>query len=338
MAAPGILHRFALKTERLIDRWRPARGQTILRIEPFIGYSKGKNVVVRGRVLANNPDTLPKRIAAMLGTPGAMLSNFLTDEVSGATVSVGSKRVHSDEEGYFNLEVGLDNPSSNKMLARLEDTDREFELPVAITSPKASIGVISDIDDTVMRTGAWQLARNLWTTFTSPAEDREVFSDTVKLIRRRVGEHGATFYVSSSPWNLHQYLLKVFERNDVPFGPLFLRDLGIDETKFIKSSHGTHKLDAIRTILEANPQLTFTLIGDTGQKDGQVYLAAIEDFPGRIDEVCLRGAGTLDDADRNVAEKIRQSGVRFFSAETFDRLLSDQKATESIPKPEPASI
>ncbi len=56
-----------------------------------------------------------------------------------------------------------------------------------------------DIDDTMMQTGAYSLARNLWTTFTGSALTRDVFPDAVALMTRLHDGMNPVFYVSSAP-------------------------------------------------------------------------------------------------------------------------------------------
>lgn len=315
------LARYAHFAESYFDRFRPKRGDGELLVEPYLGYSTLSGVVVRGRILEETTLNFLDQVIELSGTPGSMLSNFLTREVSGVEIQLAQYRTISDEEGYFSFEFPFQVDDLDSLNIRLPRTGDEFSMPVISRDPDASHAVISDIDDTVIETGAWQLIRNLWTTFTTPSEERVVFEDTVGLINNRMGNFNPVFYVSSSPWNLHQYLLEIFKRGNVPLGPIFLRDLGIDHDKFIKSSHGSHKGNAIDLILNANPDLTFTLIGDTGQQDGEVYLNAIEMHPGRIAEVCLRNAGELSDTDLLVAEKIKETGVSFFSGPTFDPVV-----------------
>ncbi len=96
------------------------------------------------------------------------------------------------------------------------------------------------------------------------------------------------FYVSSSPWNLYDLLTEFFDVQGLPVGPLFLRDLGLDETKLLKSAHADHKLAAIEDLVTTHASLPFVLMGDSGQHDPEIYAEAVERFPGRIRAVFLR--------------------------------------------------
>lgn len=250
-----------------------------------------------------------------------MARNFFTDEMAGVRVASGDVETVSDEEGYFDLTIPALPPGWHTAPLELPDHGVRVAAPVVVPAPEAQLGIISDIDDTILRTGAYWLPRNLWTTATTFISDRVVFEDTIDFIRQCQADINPVFFVSSSPWNLHTYLNTVFEANGVPKGPMFLRDLGISESQFIKSSHGSHKGSAIDSILAANPELDFMLIGDTGQHDAIVYHDAVGRHPGRIKRVVLRHAGRVDDADNEALEALRRSQVDVFTGKTLEPLI-----------------
>jgi phosphatidate phosphatase APP1 len=161
--------------------------------------------------------------------------------------------------------------------------------PVLVPDPRARWLVVSDIDDTVLKTGAYSLARNLWTSLTGNALTREVFPDAVRLLAR-LHEQGRNpvHYVSSSPWNLHDFLDRIFRRHGLVRGPMSLQDFGIAERSFVKASDRVHKGRAIDALMAAHPDLPAVLVGDTGQHDPQVYAAVAARWPGRVRLVLLR--------------------------------------------------
>jgi phosphatidate phosphatase APP1 len=250
-----------------------------------------------------------------------MANLFLTDEVAGVTVRGGGAEAQSDAEGYVTLLVARHAaPGWTDVPVAIAGQDGPATpFPVRVPAPDADWLVISDIDDTMIETGAHSLARNLWTTFTGSALTRRAHLDAKELMDAMVEEgRNPVFYVSSSPWNLHHFLEAVFARHDLPRGPMFLRDLGLTR-RGVGESHQTHKGAAIDAILAANPGLGAYLMGDSGQKDAQVYLAAVRRHPGRIAGVALRepapGAGH-DDASCMAA--IEAAGVPCFHAPSFE--------------------
>lgn len=318
------LARFAHRIETLVDRFRKQSKNLNPAIDFYLGYPTEAGVVVRGRILSIERERQQHGTASLFNNIRAMVRNFATDEIADVLVEADGRSTRTDEEGYFTLEVPKSAATDQEVPIYLPEFELSDLAPIMRISDQAEICIISDIDDTIMQTGAWRLSRNLWTTFSQSAAMRHVFPDTVALLDYLHNGRNPVFYVSSSPWNLHAYLTEVFRRNSVAAGPLFLRDLGITETQFIKSSHGSHKGGAIDTIIAANPNLDVVLIGDTGQHDAAVYLEAIERHGMRIRQVFLRVAGSLDEQDLAGAKRIRDSGVPCYVGSGFDEWLAEQ--------------
>ncbi|NNK16772.1 MAG: DUF2183 domain-containing protein, partial [Sulfitobacter sp.] len=87
-----------------------------------------------------------------------------------------------------------------------------------------------------------------------------------------------------------------------------------------------HKGSSIDTLLAANPDLNFVLVGDTGQHDAFVYHDAIKRHPGRIKAVVLREPGPGPDAEsRQVMSDIEEMGVQMLHGPTFDGFAAQLK-------------
>ena len=288
-------------------------------LDPYFGYATPEGVVLRGRVLSHLRRATPDAQQSKLANLRQMASLFITDEVQGVTVTAGGERALSDAEGYVRLVVPGDFDPGWATIDMAIEGQEAVPCHARIPPPDAAYMIVSDIDDTMIETGAHSLARNLWTTFTGSALTRQAHDDAVELMEAMAaGGRNPVFYVSSSPWNLHDFLEGLFAHEGVPRGPMFLRDLGITE-EGVGASHGTHKGRAIDAILAANPDLSAYLMGDSGQKDAIVYRDAIARHPGRIRGVALRepAPGVGDDDAAAIAE-IEAAGVPCFHAPSFD--------------------
>src|SRR5690606_21239182 len=104
------------------------------------------------------------------------------------------------------------------------------------------------------------------------------------------------FYVSSSPWNMYDLLHDFLDINDIPAGPLLLRDFGLLQNKFFGADHMSHKFKEIQNILLTYPHLNFVLIGDSGQEDAPIYREVIKEFPGRLICASIRDVNLEDRA------------------------------------------
>lgn len=293
------LARIAHPVERILDRVFLRSAPANVVIDPYLGYATEDEILLRGRVLTFLRRTTPSPQASWWVNLRQMAALFLTREVAERTVCCGDHTAVTDDEGYFTLHVPRGDAAPGWFSAEVSvDGGDTKTLEALVASSAAPFMVISDIDDTVLHTGAYSLLRNLWTSLTGNALTREIFPDAVALMKGFEDLNAPIYFVSSSPWNLHYFLLRIFDRHDLPKAPMFLRDLGISRTQFISGSHGDHKGAAIDALLAANPELPAVLVGDTGQHDPKVYLAATERHPHRIVRVILRepgkGAGRRD--------------------------------------------
>lgn len=323
MARLPLLHRMALRAERLVDRLF-TRKTTARVVDPYIGYATPDHLVLRGRVLSALRRTEPDATHNWWINLRQMVSLFATDEVAGVAVSAKGVTTRSDAEGYFTLTLprGATPPGWHDVPVTLEGFEDAALCPVLVPRPDARYLVISDIDDTMLDTGAYSLARNLWTSMTGNALTRRVFPDAVALMNQLSDEgRNPVFYVSSSPWNLHHFLDRIFHAAGLVRGPTFLRDLGVSETQLITGTHGDHKGRAIDTVLAAMPDLLVILMGDTGQHDAAVYRDAIARHPARIKAVILREPGPGPDTEARAAmEDIRATGTQLLHGPDFSGL------------------
>ena len=285
-------------------------------ISPYRGFGRGNELLVRGRVLL---DTRISRASAAEPLWRDLLNTyrrFRSDELAHANI-VATYRdavVESvtDDEGYFliRLQTDLVDPGWHEVALRLPDLDVSAVAHALVPSPDADFGVISDIDDTIVRTNATSLLA-MTRSIIRNAASRLPFEGIAELYRALHVDRNPIFYVSSGPWNLYELLHDFMDINGIPHGPMFLQDWGVDEQTLILDSHTNHKLEQIQTIVDYYPSLKFILIGDSGQHDPEIYLQVIRSHPGRILAAFIRDV-TPDLRDRAVAaiiEEAKSAGV-----------------------------
>ena len=168
----------------------------------------------------------------------------------------------------------------------------------------------------MVKTGATSLLRMARTTFLSNARTRVPFPGVAafyRALQKGAGESpfNPVFYVSSSPWNLHDLLTEFLTLQKIPIGPLMLRDWGMSAQESMPTGHAGHKLGAIRRILDLFPALPFILIGDSGQEDPEIYHRVVHDYPDRILAVYIRNVTPRPervDAIRRLADEVEKAG------------------------------
>ena len=299
-----VAHRWRKLKERIGWEGTP-------RIQPYAGYANTERAWFRGRVLTNPPTRAPQEDDSWWDNLLQTYQRLESDEVPGATVEIdfaGTRHaVVTDEEGYFHLQatVGKSPPTGSRPLwqaaaMRLVEVPRSDSAAVADASvvtaplmtpdPAARLGIISDIDDTILHTDVLNLKAMARHTFFHNARTRLPLAGVAELydaLQRHGGgskDGGASgdggdappnpiFYVSSSPWNLHDLLEDFLDLNEIPRGPLMLRDFGLH--LLTQRGHG-HKLTRAIEIMTAFPSLPFLLFGDSGQEDAELYAEAAE--------------------------------------------------------------
>lgn len=319
--------------------------QPSLVIVPYRSFGTGDTLRVRGRVLH---DKLPAA-AESEQSPWRNLRDALrrieSDEARGVllTVTCGahSAQAVTDDEGYFEVHLSPAPPVGNEdgwctvtLTAPAPDADAPLAQAVGevlIPPATARFGVISDIDDTILQTQATNLVRSAWVTLLQNAATRLPFPGVAALYRALQegvtgGDHNPIFYVSSSPWNLYDFLVEFMQVRGIPAGPIFLRDYGID--MLTQALSHDHKLDAMRRVLDAYPHLPFVLMGDSGQKDPELYTRLVEQYPGRVLAIYIRDVSgeQRDAAVDAMATAVRAQGVLLLRV--ADSLAATQSAVE----------
>lgn len=303
--AAGLEGRLDAAMARRADR---AGRRDPLVIHAYRGYGTSERIRLRGRVLED--EGIPaagERDSAWRNVLNT-LRRFESDEVPGARVRAriagATQEVVTDAEGYFDTWIAprealhadhLWHEASFELLApRYEGVPSPTAIGRALVPPvTAKLGIISDLDDTVVQTGATDPRALLRSVFLANARTRLPFPGVAALYRAlQTGaagsENNPLFYVSSSPWNLYDVLSEFLALREIPEGPILLRDWGLSERELLPTSHGSHKLEAIRGIMNLYPTLPFLLIGDSGQEDPEIYRAIVAHYPSRVVGIYIR--------------------------------------------------
>ena len=292
-------------------------------IAAYRGHGDARGVELLGRVLAETPQGGPREEDDWWDNLLSTYRRFESDEVPGVDVKLrfgtAETAVATGPEGYYSATIEPSTPLRDDCLwenaiASLADGTLATPQPVLQVPPDARIGVISDIDDTILHSGItdWKTAAQL--TFLHNARTRKPLQGVAKLYQAlQEGPGGGApkapiFYVSSSPWNLYDLLDDFMDLNAIPCGPVFLRDLGLDETKFIKSTGHGHKLERAAGLIERYPHLRWVLLGDSGQADAELYAEAARTFGNRISAIYIRDVDPLLDSplDKSVDAHIER--------------------------------
>jgi len=304
--------------------------QTV-KILPFIGFGNSEELFFLGRVLKDKGIGISKLEDSRWRNFKKMYKRFFTWEIPDVRIKAflqgKSETALTDSEGYFQVslkpesQIKLNTPWQEVHLELMDTVVKNQDTVqavnrVVIPGENARFGIISDIDDTIVPTGATRIFEMLKNTFLRNAHSRIPFpgvSEFYRALQQGASndEYNPVFYVSSSPWNLYGFLMEFMEINQIPLGPLMLRDLGLTKEHFISGSHNKHKLIQVERIFEIVKEIPFILIGDSGQHDPEIYLKVVKHFPERVKMIYIREAATGRKKALETGEKIRALGAGF---------------------------
>lgn len=284
-----------------------------LQIVTYRSYGTVNRLYVKGRVLEDKGILKSTEKDTVWNNLLSMYKRFESDEIRGAQLKMDfqgrSYLTTSDDEGYFTVNLLTEQPIAPEnmwyevdveLIDGISPTAQKVKSTANVLIPPADAeyGIISDIDDTVVKTSATNLLSMARNTFFHNAHTRLPFAGISEFYKSlQLGRNGRRnnpfFYVSSSPWNLYDLLVDFLDLNEIPEGPLLLRDFGLNENKK-SDSHMSHKFKEIKNILEAYPHLNFVLIGDSGQEDPKIYREVVSKYPRRILAIYIRDVQLAD--------------------------------------------
>lgn len=289
-------------------------------IDVFTTYSGEFHLYVRGRALEDQPLKLYEQ-QTFYQTLRNTWRAFTTDEIRNTpvkmTLSNGERfetktdsegyflfdiktkadlQDLADEKGYLPITISFDEDSSAFAKATLQQriSNNKFTGETLVPPSTTAYGVISDIDDTIMKTGVTSFLklRVAFNTFFKNFDKRSPFKDAAsfyQLLHRGPSgtDKNPMFYLSNSPWNLYRYLEKFVDFHGFPKGPILLRDFPTPWDRTPKKDR-PHKEHELINILKHYPDQKFILIGDAGEHDTIYYTNAATEYPDRIKAIYIR--------------------------------------------------
>lgn len=275
-------------------------------VYPYDGYMNNERVFAQARVLEDERITHSEDDSVFKNIYNSY-KRFESDERKNAQVKLSWGRheteLISDKEGYIYLDSEHSQPDNHHetlwvpmMYELIVDGEVEYSVtsPVMKPSPKAEFGVISDLDDTVIHTGVsskfkWRMIVNSIMKHSDKRLPLEGAAELYQSLHRgRQGQcENPFFYLSNSPWNIHDYLTSFLKFQGFPKGPILLRDVGIENEKPL-SFKDENKYLRITEIFTAFPKMKFILIGDAADIDPEIYSEIAINFPDQVAAIYIR--------------------------------------------------
>lgn len=161
----------------------------------------------------------------------------------------------------------------------------------------SKLGIISDIDDTFLISHSNNFFKKLYVLLLRDINSRKIYEDVVQHYKAlsRAGQDSdaasnSFFYVSSSEWNLYEFIERFAYLHELPKAVIKLKDIkaGISDFLFTGRGNHDHKFVKIKDIISFYPNLEYVLLGDDSQQDPNIYERICKTFPKNIKAVYIR--------------------------------------------------
>lgn len=316
-------------TGNWLKRWLKSRFRFV--DYPFLqthrGFGNAQSFILQGHVFRGMSLTRPRKRYSPWKNFVSLIKMFLVRTVPEVRVELrcGNQKhvVKTNAQGFFEFE--LPNPGWemgwHKVKLRLVDELVEGQEKITVKgevyiADRFEYGLISDIDDTFLVSHITKRLRKLYVLLTKNAETRKPFKGVVafynELQQGVDDQQNPFFYVSSSEWNLYDFLINFTRVHHLPKGVLQLKEIKDSLSDFFDGNfkNHDHKRLKIKRILDLHKERSFILLGDNGQHDPLIYEQIVKEYPSQIKAVYIRGVNRANRPKTQlVLNRIAEHGI-----------------------------
>ncbi|MEZ6094756.1 MAG: phosphatase domain-containing protein [Pirellulaceae bacterium] len=190
----------------------------------------------------------------------------------------------------------------------------EWQTAKVFLMPRAGVSVITDIDDTIKDSAINDRKELLANTFLRPFRSISGMAD----VYNEWANNGVDFhYVSSSPWQLLKPISEMLERDGFPSGSVHLRYFRLRNhvlQRMIRIKR-SGKITSLKQVVGDLRDRRFLLVGDSGEKDLELYCSLVKRYGDRILAVFIRNLASKplsDERIRKFTEQYPQTPLHIF--------------------------
>ena len=273
---------------------------------------------------------------------------FLSDSNRNTLISVkvGDQAIvlpASDPAGYFTGNITL---TGDEVMKLAKGDMISFQSVPTATNPRCFSGsvmlvpeegvtVITDMDDTIKITDILNHNEKIANTFLRPFRAVPGMPALYRSWMEALGPRIHFHVVSAGPWQFNEPLRRFTEEAGFPDFTWDMRSVDIgDPSVLLKEMNPDpndtyeFKLQKIRAFMARFRQRHVVLVGDSGEKDPEVYAKILSDYPDRVDAVFIRNVSREDQKDRY--EKLFRSKEAAAKLRVF---LDPKELSPLIPPP-----
>lgn len=274
-------------------------------VKIYHGYGHTNDLIVFGHVFRKLPPPRKKYSNNIITNSLRLLRLFMVKPLPGIVVRLiwydQLLETTTEKDGFFKFEWQANHQvAAGWHKVEVQALDRQGRINsqgegMVFIPHSTQYGFISDIDDTIMISHSATMGRRLKELFIRNPHTRSVFPGVANHYELLAASHTTPqapnpfFYVSSSEWNLYDYLHDFFDYHHLPEGAFLLNQVK-RWFQLLKTGKTKHegKLLRILRIFKVFPKQQFILFGDNTQQDPAIYATLAERFPQQIFAVYIR--------------------------------------------------
>lgn len=173
--------------------------------------------------------------------------------------------------------------------------------------------LISDVDDTVKISDVRNKKNLLENSFIKPFQQVNGMSDYYASLTNNVS---CVLFVSASPWQMYTHLVNFFKQENFPDSIFIMKDFRLKDSSVLNifESPDNYKIQKIEPMLKEWKNVKFILVGDSGEKDPEVYATLFRKYPDQIKKIYIRIAyeESLEERIKKVFNEIDKDKYFFF--------------------------
>ena len=211
-------------------------------------------------------------------------------------------------DGYFRFTIPYENSLQSgwhtyEVTCKPEEVNYGIVEKAQFLKPfESKVSIISDIDDTFLISHSGNIFKKLFVMLARNVNNRKTFEDVVKHYKalsssghKEKGRSNSFFYVSSSEWNLYDFIVQFTKLQELPKAVIKLKDIKTGISDFLSTGGGNHvhKFVKIKDIISFYPKQRYVLLGDDSQQDAFIYERICKMFPMSIEAIYLRQTGRI---------------------------------------------
>ncbi len=298
----------------------------------------GESTIIRGIIVKNAPFSFPCKNTKHGHFLKILRSYFTQTYQEGdffIKINDRAQKIKTDQQGEFQLTIK--DKINQPLKFYTPDNKQEIPLlqdyPVVFEDSDTNLGLITDIDDTILVSHTLKTFRRIRTILFVSPHKRKLIDFSRKIIQKVHEKKGRIFYVSKSESNLFPLISCFVKINNLPQGKICLTGFLNIKNLILKKKAKDIKREKIEFIIKNSPGKRFILLGDDTQRDLTIYREITEKFPRQIAKIYIhKTLRSLSPLKHNTLNAFRQMNIPFTYFENIEEIEKEFNFIENLIK------